>query len=745
MTEFYSFRTISERLSEATSSTFVGREEELSTLTNAIESPHLPYLVAFIHGPGGIGKSRLLKATLNSLSSDINLCVLDCRGIEPTPEGFQMALSNALEMETSAPDLASILGQIGGRGQRTVVALDTYETFGLMDNYLRQAFVPALPDNVFTIFAGRQEPNLAWYTSPGWKDLFREFELHELPVVDAQKLLHLHGLTPEQIERVISFTRGFPLALEMAAAAIRTQPDLDISGGPPPKVLEQLTQAFMSGLHPDTIEAVEVSSTVRRVTESFLRSLLDVSDVRRLFEQLEQLPFIHMTSEGLVLHDVVRETMSKNLAWRDPERYRTCRRRAFSYFTKESYRAETQGLWKYTADLLYMIENPLVRHAFFPEDQSNYRVEPATVDDGEDILDISKSVDNEESNRITELWWHLHPEAFSVAKSRQGDIEAYNIHFGPEEVSQDIKENDPVTRQCLRHLKENPIDDVERVYFCRKWLGRLTGEAVSPAVGACFLDVKRVYMERRPSLRRLYTSTQDLSIIENVFLPLGFVRLPDFDTPLNGTTIFAAMVDFGPSSIDGWLANLIGAQLGEYYDHTEAEQSFKGITFDDGRLLVSVLFTDIVGSTEKVVTIGDARWRDLIERHHDMMRSQLARYQGREIDTAGDGFLATFDKPGNAIECACAMRDAIREIGLCIRAGVHLGECEVIRGKVRGIAVHIGARVASKANEGEILVSGTVKDAVAGSNIRFEDRGSHSLKGIPGTWPLFAVKLDTVS
>ena len=157
------------------------------------------------------------------------------------------------------------------------------------------------------------------------------------------------------------------------------------------------------------------------------------------------------------------------------------------------------------------------------------------------------------------------------------------------------------------------------------------------------------------------------------------------------------------------------------------------------RVLATVLFTDIVGSTERATELGDRRWRELLEAHHSAVRRELERFRGREVDTAGDGFLASFDGPARAIRCANASIDAVRGLGLEIRAGVHTGECEIVGEKLAGVAVHIGARVAGRAGAGEILVSGTVHDLVAGSGLEFEDRGPAELKGVPGEWRLFAV------
>ena len=158
------------------------------------------------------------------------------------------------------------------------------------------------------------------------------------------------------------------------------------------------------------------------------------------------------------------------------------------------------------------------------------------------------------------------------------------------------------------------------------------------------------------------------------------------------------------------------------------------------RVLATVLFTDIVDSSERAAALGDRAWAELLECHHQLVRRELARFGGREVDTAGDGFFASFDGPARAIRCASAIVGAVLDLGIEVRTGLHTGECEIVDGKVAGIAVHTGARVASYAEPGEVLVSGTVKDLVAGSGIGFRDRGSRELKGIPGEWRLYAVE-----
>ena len=173
----------------------------------------------------------------------------------------------------------------------------------------------------------------------------------------------------------------------------------------------------------------------------------------------------------------------------------------------------------------------------------------------------------------------------------------------------------------------------------------------------------------------------------------------------------------------------------------EVEEFLTGVRTapEPDRVLATILFTDIVGSTALAVRLGDREWRDLLERHHALVRRQLERFRGDEIDTAGDGFVASFDGPARGIRCAAAIAEAVSALGLSIRAGLHTGECELVDGKLAGIAVHIAARIAGLAAPDEVLVSNTVKDLVIGSRVAFDDRGAHELKGVPGEWSLYAV------
>jgi len=266
------------------------------------------------------------------------------------------------------------------------------------------------------------------------------------------------------------------------------------------------------------------------------------------------------------------------------------------------------------------------------------------------------------------------------------------------------------------------VDDAN---FMKTW-SKLERYAVSPGR---IVDLLRQTME---------CDTRD--ILPTINVPtLVMCRTGDLATPIEHSRYMAKnikgakIVELAGEDHFPWTGD-VEALLAEVEEFVTGTRH----AVESDRVLATVLFTDIVDSTKHAVEMGDRKWRDLLERHHSLVRRELDRFRGREIDNAGDGFFATFDGPARAVHCALSIRDAIAPLGMAVRAGVHIGECELLGDKVSGVAVHIGARVQSAASPNEILVSRTVKDLVVGSGLDFADRGEHELKGIPGTWQLFS-------
>jgi class 3 adenylate cyclase len=259
----------------------------------------------------------------------------------------------------------------------------------------------------------------------------------------------------------------------------------------------------------------------------------------------------------------------------------------------------------------------------------------------------------------------------------------------------------------------------------REWWGRLERASVSPSQMLVYLAAN---MEL--DIREVLPSVQAPTLLLH--------RAGDM-VPIEGARYIAErvpgarLVELAGDDHWPWLLD-----PDEVCDHVERFLTGTRRAPEPDRVLATVMFTDIVASTERAAQVGDRRWRELLEAHEDLIRRELERHQGREVKTTGDGFLATFDGPARAVRCANAAAEEVRRLGVDIRVGLHTGECELRNSDIGGIAVHIGARVMGVAEPGEVLVSSTVKDLTVGSDIAFDDRGEHELKGVPGEWRLFA-------
>jgi class 3 adenylate cyclase len=286
------------------------------------------------------------------------------------------------------------------------------------------------------------------------------------------------------------------------------------------------------------------------------------------------------------------------------------------------------------------------------------------------------------------------------------------------------------------------IEEIERT-----WGGEMDISNLAPSADEAFKRRAVAYLRRSASpgaavaLLRMNSQIDVREVLPTIRVPtLVLQRVDDRDVNVEeGRWIARQIPGAKYVELPGDEHLIWAGDVDAVVDEVEEFLTGRRPVREPDRVLATVLFTDIVGSTEKATEVGDRRWRELLDQHHSLVRRQLERFHGREVDTAGDGFLATFDGPARAIRCADSLRVGVRALGLEIRAGLHTGECEVVGDGVRGIAVHTGARVAALAGAGEVLVSSTVKDLVAGSGIEFEDRGTHELKGVPGEWRLYAV------
>jgi hypothetical protein len=306
---------------------------------------------------------------------------------------------------------------------------------------------------------------------------------------------------------------------------------------------------------------LDAACTLRRPTLSLLDALLPDVLAHDAYDMLRPLPFVEFGPDGLVLHDTVREVVAALLRVNDPPTYRAHRIAAWRQLRRELRTAPPADLWRYTADLLYLIENPAVREAFFPTGSHRYAVEPARPSDEAQITAIARA--HQPAGAVTAMrsWWDTMPDAFRVARDSDGSPAAFQCLCEATSVPAWLLAADPVAARWREHLRANPVPRGQQVLFLRHMLAADGGEATTPAHAALILDLKRRFLEMRPRLRRIYSLAADPAAALSQFAPLGFARLPDGAAQIGGTTYHALYNDFGPSSIDGWLTDLAAREM----------------------------------------------------------------------------------------------------------------------------------------------------------------------------------------
>lgn len=548
---------LGDRLSQQATRNFVGRKQEIEQLLYLLTDRNLP--VVFVHGIGGIGKSSLLNMFAAEVQARGAVVIrLDCRTIKPTPNGFVHELNNAIGGDSS--DVEQAAARLSQLGERVILTLDTYEVFRMLDTWLRQVFIPALSDCVHIVFCGREAPVAAWHTTPGWEGMFQSIQLGPLSYNEAVALLLQCGVAETDTRRVTAFTHGHPLALKLAAATITERPDLNLKEVESQHVVTELTRLYMADV-PDPVSrvALEAASVIRRITHSLLGTLLPDIAPNDAYDRLQTLPFVENASDGLMIHDLVHEAIATRLRSTDPERYYLYRRLAWHQLRSEFSVGSRAAVWRYTADMLYLIDHPGIHDVFFPTDVHLYAVEPATPNDKDAVMAMTLRYWGPEMLDIIQYWWQVQPDAFSVARGRAPDIAGYTCMLKVQALADGAQFKDSITRTWWQHLQANPIGERQLAMFILSKLDVETGYAPSAVQGNLWLDVKRTYMEY-PQTRRVYTIFQMPEIWSPV---LESLRFRDLDpAQLDGQQYPTMVVDFGQQLVPGWIASLVDAQLG---------------------------------------------------------------------------------------------------------------------------------------------------------------------------------------
>jgi hypothetical protein len=553
-------QSLADRIRLERRSGFVGREAELARLASAFEERGP--VMTLVVGLGGIGKSSLLDAFAERLGEQaIRVVRVDCRAVEPTSAGLLSALGQLLGTTLSSPrDLAEALAPLGSR---LALAFDHYEAFRILDGWFRQQLLPPLPSSVRVFACARSAPIEAWTADPGWGPLVQIIRLGPLDESSSRRLLEGQGIAPAAVPRLQRLSQGHPLALRLAARAVTEHPDVPFDGVDARRpVIEVLAPMFLEEVHDGRVRRLlEAGSLVRRATRSGLAAMVPDHFSEEAFGALQALPFVETAADGLVVHETVRAAIAAALRALDPERHQALRRAAWTCLRAEVAGAARAQRWRYMADLLYLVDRPEVRDAFFPPEGDVHGVEPARPSDGPAILAVARAFDQGGAAGV-EAWWAALPDAFHVVRAPGGGIVAFHALALAAEVDVALRGRDPQTNRWLADLRAAGIAAATPVFFGLRALAAGGGEAPSPATIACWLDGKRIYLEH-PDARRIYVTMADPETPLGVLGALGFTAPESLGPGVGGVALGTIMLDFGPDGVLGWLAGLVDAQFAD--------------------------------------------------------------------------------------------------------------------------------------------------------------------------------------
>jgi hypothetical protein len=546
---------IGDRLREQRRSAFVGREQELTQLSAALDEDGP--VVMFVLGLGGMGKTSLLDAFAVRLEERSVPCLrLDCRAIEPTPAGLLGTLAELVGAPIETP--AAAAEQLAEIGPCLALAFDHYEAFRLLDAWLRQELLPALPSTMKVFVFGRTAPVDSWTADPGWSSIVRTLRLGPLDETASRILLERHGIPENARSRLLRFTRGHPLALRLAGQTFESRPDRALDEAESRPAVDVLAPMFLRDVREDSVRCLlEAACLIRRATRSVLAAMVPEALQEETFEALRALPFVETARDGLVVHETVRAAIATALRALDPTRYHRLRSAAWTCLRAEFALAPRAQLWRWTADALYLVDRPQLREAFFPADGASYGVEPARREDGQAIRELASAFDGDAATSV-ELWWERMPWAFHVVRDPSGRVIAFYNFALAQQTIEFLGDRDPLARRWLAHLHAEGVSLDRPIFFAPRVLAEGTGDAPSPLATACWLDAKRTYLEH-PTARRIYVGVAHPEGSLGVLTALGFEAPPELGQA--GVGLGTLMLDFGLEGVLGWLARTIDAQF----------------------------------------------------------------------------------------------------------------------------------------------------------------------------------------